>query len=366
MKKKNKKLKLNLNIFENKKALITGHTGFKGSWLTLWLLKQNAKILGISNKIITEPSNYNILKKNKNLKSKFLDIKNYKKLSETIKNYKPDFIFHFAAQSLVKKSYNNPRETFLTNSIGTMNILDSLRSIKRKCVVILITSDKSYKNLEIKRGYKETDLLGGIDPYSASKASAELIIQSYINSYFRGENNKILICVGRAGNVIGGGDWSQNRLIPDCVKFWSKNQKVLIRNPRSTRPWQHVLEALRGYLFLASNLYHDKKLHGEVFNFGPNHKKNYSVLDVIKIFQKKWKSASWKIENNKDFYESNLLKLNSNKAKKILKYSNILSFHKTVSLTAEWYNAYYEKKVNMYDYSIDQIKKFENLVKSKK
>ena len=186
MKKKNKKLKLNLNIFENKKALITGHTGFKGSWLTLWLLKQNAKILGISNKIITKPSNYNILKKNKNLKSKFLDIKNYKKLSETIKNYKPDFIFHFAAQSLVKKSYNNPRETFLTNSIGTMNILDSLRSIKRKCVVILITSDKSYKNLEIKRGYKETDLLGGIDPYSASKASAELIIQSYINSYFRG------------------------------------------------------------------------------------------------------------------------------------------------------------------------------------
>ena len=354
------------NIFKNKKVIITGHTGFKGSWLTMWLLRLEANILGISNKIVTKPSNYDLVKKNKRLKSIFLDIKKSKELNKIIKNYKPDFVFHLAAQAIVKKSYENPTETFLTNSIGTMNILESLRSINKKCAVILITSDKSYKNLEIKRGYKENDLLGGKDPYSASKASAELIIQSYIDSYFKRKNNKVYICVGRAGNVIGGGDWSNNRLIPDCVKSWSKNKKVFIRNPKSTRPWQHVLEAIRGYLFLASNLYCNKKIHGEAFNFGPNHKKNYSVIDVIRIFKKKWKNASWVIKNDKEFFESDLLKLNCMKAKQKLKYSSVLSFYQTVSFTADWYKEFYKKNFNMYDYSLKQIQKYEKIAIYKK
>ena len=345
------------NVFKNKKVLVTGHTGFKGSWLTLWLLKLEAKVLGISDKIQTQPSNFNIIKRNKNLKTIFLDIKNSKKLKKIIYDYKPDYIFHLAAQALVKKSYSDPKETFLTNSFGTMNILEILRNYNKKCKVILITSDKSYKNLEIKRGYKEDDLLGGKDPYSASKASAELIIYSYINSFFYKKNNKILIGIGRAGNVIGGGDWSSNRLIPDCVKSWSLKKKVIIRNPNSTRPWQHVLEAIRGYLSLASSL--NNNLHGEAFNFGPNHKKNYSVLDVIKIFKQKWKNATWEIKSKKEFQEANLLKLNCEKAKKKLNYKSVLSFKETVSITAEWYKEFYKKKLKKYHFSIDQIKKYE-------
>ena len=180
---------------------------------------------------------------------------------------------------------------------GYIKSLESLKEIRKKCVVVLITSDKSYKNLEIKRGYKEDDILGGKDPYSASKASAELAIQSHISSFFPLKKTKVLICIARAGNVIGGGDWSKNRLIPDCVKSWSKNKKVLIRNPQSTRPWQHVLEAVGGYLLLALNLQKNKKLHGEVFNFGPNNTKNYSVISLVKLMKKHWKKILWKIIN---------------------------------------------------------------------
>ena len=204
-------------------------------------------------------------------------------LKKIFKKYRPDYVFHLAAQPLVKKSYIDPVYTWSTNTIGTLNVLESLRVINKKCIAIIITSDKSYKNLEINRGYKEDDILGGKDPYSASKASAELAIQSQIASYFPLKKTKVLIGIARAGNVIGGGDWSENRLIPDCIKSWSKNKKVLLRNPNSTRPWQHVLEATRGYLKLAQSLKKNKKLHGEAFNFGPNYTKNYKVLIVVKI-----------------------------------------------------------------------------------
>ncbi len=352
--------------FKNKKILITGHTGFKGSWLTVWLLQLDAKVFGISDRIPTNPSNYEIIKKNKNLKSKFIDITNLSLIKKIIKKYQPDFIFHLAAQALVKNSYDNPTRTFLSNIIGTMNILEALKNYNKKCSVVLITSDKSYKNLEIKRGYKENDILGGYDPYSASKASAEIIIQSYINSFFKNKKNKVFIGIARAGNVIGGGDWAENRLIPDCVKSWSKKQKVTIRNPEATRPWQHVFEAIRGYLTLAKKIKQNKHLHGEAFNFGPSHKKNYNVNDVIKIFKKKWSNASWKIRRKKIFYESSLLKLNCSKAKKKLNYKSIMSFYQTISFTAEWYRNFYLKKINMYKFSVNQISKYENLVLKKK
>ena len=348
-----------LKNFKNKRVIITGHTGFKGSWLSLWLYISGAKIMGISNGVLTKPSHFDSIKLKNKIISVNEDIRNLKKIKKLFINFKPDFVFHLAAQSLVKKSYKNPIETYETNTIGTLNILESLRLIKKNCVAVIITSDKSYKNLEIKRGYKENDLLGGIDPYSSSKASAELVIQTYIKSFFKIKKN-ITIGIARAGNVIGGGDWSQDRLIPDCIKSWSRNKKVLVRSPRSTRPWQHVLEALSGYLVLSIKLSKNKKLNGEVFNFGPSNRKNFNVIDVIKNMKKTWKKVNWKIiKKNRLYHESSLLKLNSNKAQKILNWKCVLTFKETIELVASWYKTFYEKEKKNERISMRQIRLYE-------
>ena len=348
-----------LKKFKNKNVIVTGHTGFKGSWLSLWLHLSGANVMGLSNKILTKPSHFTSLKLGKKIISKKVNICDVKKTKKIFLDFKPDFVFHLAAQALVKESYLNPIETFKSNIFGTLSVLESLRVLKNKCSAVLITSDKSYKNLEIKRGYKENDLLGGIDPYSSSKASAELLIQTYINSFLDSKKN-ISLAVARAGNVIGGGDWSSDRLIPDCVKSWSKNKKVSLRNPNSTRPWQHVLEALSGYLILAIHLSKSKKLDGEAFNFGPSNLNNYSVLDVVKKMKNYWKNVSWKIEKKNNFhYESNLLKLNSNKAKKKLNWKSILTIRETINLVTTWYKIFYDKKFNIYNLSVKQIKFYE-------
>ncbi len=346
-------------IFKNKKIIITGHTGFKGSWLTAFLSTYKCKIYGISKDIPTNPSHFNLLKLKKDVKSYKADIRNLNILKKIFYKVQPDFVFHLAAQSLVKNSYQNPISTFTTNSIGTMNILESLKSLKKKCTAVMITSDKSYKNLEIKRGYKETDLIGGEDPYSASKASAELIIQSYVNSYFK-NNKKILVAVGRAGNVIGGGDWSKDRLIPDCFKSWSKDKSPIIRNPNSTRPWQHVLEVVHGYILLAKRLNKNSKLHGQVFNFGPSYKKNYKVIEILRYFKPLWRKCKWKINITKTQQkESILLKLNSGKAKNILKWKTKLSFKDTLIYTLDWYKNYYSNKSKLITF--EQINKYKSL-----
>ncbi len=352
--------------FKNKKIIVTGHTGFKGAWLTFWLKRFGANILGISYNLRTKPSIFNTLNLKKGIKSKNLDVRNLKKLRKTINNFQPDFVFHLAAQSLVKKSYLDPLYTFETNSLGTLNVLESLKDLKKKCNVVLITSDKSYKNLELKRGYKENDILGGVDPYSASKACAELIIHSQVNSYFK-KGSKIKIGVARAGNVIGGGDWSGNRLVPDCIRSWSKNKKVLLRNPQATRPWQHVFEAIGAYLIFAINLNKSKRFHGEVFNFGPNTNKNYSVLMVIKQMRKYWKNVTWKLNKKKNIkhYESTLLKLNCNKAKKLLKWKSILNFDETIKFTTSWYKTFYTSKRNIIKFSQDQIDYYEKLMRER-
>tara|TARA_B100000029_G_scaffold516047_1_gene626412 strand:- start:1067 stop:2155 length:1089 start_codon:yes stop_codon:yes gene_type:complete len=350
--------------FKNKKIIITGHTGFKGSWLSLWLKSLGAKVIGLSIDIPSHPSHFKVLNLQKKITHKKIDIRNLKLLKKAFKKYQPDYVFHLAAQSLVKRSYLDPVYTWETNTIGTLNVLESLRQLKKKCVAILITSDKSYKNLEINRGYKENDILGGKDPYSGSKGAAEFAIQSYISSFFPKKKTNIFIGIARAGNVIGGGDWSQDRLIPDCVKSWSRNKKVLIRNPKSTRPWQHVLEAVSGYLIFAMNLKKNKNLHGEAFNFGPNSSNNYNVISLIKLMKKNWKKISWKFEkkNKKVFYESNLLKLNSNKAKSKLKWQSILKFGETIYMVSNWYKNYYLKPQKAYQISFDQIKKYERLL----
>ena len=358
------KLKLG-QTFKNKKIIITGHTGFKGSWLTYWLAQHGAKIIGISKNIPSKPSHYESLNLYKFIKEYFFKIEDINKMKKIIKQTKPDFIFHLAAQSLVKKSFIDPIDTWKSNTFGTLSLLESLKKIKKKVVVVLITSDKSYRNLELNRGYKENDLLGGDDPYSGSKGATELLINSYIKSYFNNKNSNILVSVARAGNVIGGGDWSSNRLIPDCIKSWSKNKKVYIRNPNSTRPWQHVIEVLYGYITLAINLNKNKKLHGEVFNFGPALKDKMRVIDLVKKMKINWKNVNWKIIKSEKFKESKLLQLNSNKSKRILKWRCILNSKQTIKLVTNWYKNYYDKNKSE-NLTKNQIKIYEDLLTKKK
>ncbi len=350
-------------FFRNKKVIVTGHTGFKGSWLSYWLFKNGANVIGISNNIPTNPSHYKSLKLKNNIKEYFINIAHFKKLDNLIRKIKPDFIFHLAAQSIVKKSFSEPLNTWNSNTFGTLSLLDSLRKIKRNIAVVLITSDKSYKNLELDRGYTENDLLGGDDPYSGSKGATEILINSYIKSFFN-NNSKVLISVARAGNVIGGGDWSSDRLIPDCVKSWSKGKKVLIRNPNSTRPWQHVIEVLYGYMLLALKLKKNKRLHGEAFNFGPSLTNKLRVIDIVKKMRSNWKEVNWKIvKGKKSFKESKLLQLNSKKSKKLLNWNCILSSEQTIKYVTEWYKIFYKQKKSQIITS-EQLENYERLLKN--
>ena len=272
---------INNQFWGKKKILITGHTGFKGTWLSLWLNKLSADVYGIS---LPPPKNeknlFNLVKLKKNINSYFIDIRKKKKLEKTIIKIKPEIIFHLAAQPLVKESYKNPFNTIDTNILGTVNLLEICRKHKFVKTIIVITTDKVYENREQKKPYDENSKLGGFDPYSSSKACVELIVSSYRNSYFKKKG--VSIATARAGNVIGGGDWSANRIIPDAVNAWGKNKSLIIENPKSTRPWQHVLDSLYGYLLLAQKISKNHKLSG-AYNFGPLNKKQYSVLDIINI-----------------------------------------------------------------------------------
>ena len=353
----------NLKIFRNSRVIVTGHTGFKGSWLTAWLKQLGANVMGISLNPPTHPSHFESSKINLGIKDIRLDIRDGAKLEKKVVTFKPNFIFHLAAQSLVRESYKNPTMTWQTNVLGTLNILESIRKLKNACNVVIVTSDKCYFNKEIHYGYKETDILGGKDPYSGSKASAELLVKSYIRSFFLSNKPKIRIATARAGNVIGGGDWANNRIIPDCVRAWSKNKKAELRSPKATRPWQHVLEATSGYLCLATNLSLNKYLHGEPFNFGPHLSREYSVLELVKSMGDHWKNISWKVipKSSKKFHESELLRLNCNKAKKILKWKSILKFDESIEMVAEWYRNYYSEPKNISNITTEQIKRYQYL-----
>lgn len=341
--------------FRNKNILITGHTGFKGSWLTLFLLRNGANILGISKNIPTQPSLFNSLKLKKKINHKKIDIRNLKKLKKIFLKFNPDYTFHLAAQSIVSESYRKPLETWTTNLIGTINILECLKSQKKKSISVIITSDKTYKNIETKKGYKESDKLGGVDPYGASKSGADIAINSYIKSFLDSPKNNKVIGVARAGNVIGGGDWSVDRLIPDCFKKWIYNKEAIIRNPNATRPWQNVIDVIIGYVSLATSLRTNKKLHGEAFNFGPD-KKNYKVIEVLNLIKKYYPNARWKIKKNKkEFFENSLLNLNSKKAKKFLNWKPKLNFTDNIKFTVDWYSEFSKKSKNIDKFTIKQI-----------
>jgi CDP-glucose 4,6-dehydratase len=346
--------------FSGKKVLVTGHTGFKGSWLTIWLEQVGAEVVGFGLEPTSSPSLFSITKGSRRLKDIRGDIRNQEAVSNLINLEQPDFVFHLAAQSLVRKSYNDASYTWETNLMGTINVLEALKQLKKKCVAVFITSDKCYKNVEWVWGYRENDILGGEDPYSASKASAEMAIHSYVKSFFQIDQSPVRIATARAGNVIGGGDWSEDRVVPDCVRSWSINQSATLRNPSSTRPWQHVLEPLSGYLSLAEQLWVNVDLHGESFNFGPNSNVDRTVADLVLEISKYWLNLNWEIDINahKIKTEAGLLKLNCDKAGSLLNWKPVLQFEETAKMTAEWYKSFYELQSDMQNTCIAQIRDY--------
>ena len=346
-----------IKYYKGKKIFLTGHTGFKGSWLTLLLKQFGAEIRGFSQEPHTEPNHFSMLGIKNEINNIDGDIRNYGELKSAIQEFEPEIIFHLAAQAIVKNSYSDPLYTYNTNTIGTANLLDATKDINSVKSVVCITSDKCYENFEWTWGYRENDILGGFDPYSASKAAAELIFSSYQRAFFS-KKPFLGAATARAGNVIGGGDWSEHRLIPDLIKSISSNLPVKIRNPQSTRPWQHVLEPLSGYILLAVNLIMNKDLFSGSWNFGPSSMDVMSVNQVIEIIISKLKKGEIEIvssENNE--HEANLLQLNCDKAIQSLNWKPRWSANKSIEETAEWYNVYLSGG-NVRDKSESQIKEY--------
>jgi CDP-glucose 4,6-dehydratase len=353
------------NSFNSKTVLITGHTGFKGAWLTAWLKQLGAKVVGIALEPPTEPSHFAAAQLGDGIVDYRIDIRDRLELEGAIVSAQPNFVFHLAAQALVRRSYDDPLETWQTNMLGTLHVLEALRKLDKPCASVIITSDKCYDNVEWVWGYRETDVLGGPDPYSASKGAAELAIRSHVKSFFPKATSKARIASARAGNVIGGGDWAADRIVPDCVRAWSINSTVELRNPHSTRPWQHVLEPLSGYLNLAIALSHQPEMHGESFNFGPPAQQNHSVLELVKMMAVHWDKVSWKdvSQSAKGPYESGLLKLNCDKALHHLRWHAVMGFEDTVRMTAEWYRAFYQQPASIAEVSNQQIADYTAIAK---
>jgi CDP-glucose 4,6-dehydratase len=355
-----------LGIFEGKSVLITGHTGFKGAWLTAWMKLLGANVTGIGLDPNTKSSHFLAAHMNIGINDLRIDVRDLSEITSAITSFKPDFVFHLAAQSLVKDSYLNPVDTWSTNVIGTVNILESLRKLDKKCVAIMVTSDKCYENFEWVWGYRENDRLGGKDPYSASKSAAEFAIKSYVDSFFNSSENQIRIASVRAGNVIGGGDWALNRIVPDFINSWTSGAKFEIRNPRSTRPWQHVLEPLSGYIVLAMELMVNPSLHGESFNFGPKDQKSYSVLDLVNSLSKNldFLELQEQIKSTNLEKEAGLLKLNCDKAFNMLNWRAVMDFEQTTKMTATWYRSYYQDTYATKELTNNQILEYINFAKT--
>ena len=352
------------SAYRGKTVLLTGHTGFKGSWLAIWLTHLGARVVGVALEPPSTPSNFAASRVADHVRDIRQDIRDLASLRDVLQQERPDFVFHLAAQALLRTSYAEPLETMSTNAIGTASVLEALRSVGHSVVAVMITSDKSYDNVEWLWGYRENDRLGGKDPYSASKGMAELAIRSYVDSYFRNADSKVRLAVARAGNVIGGGDWAADRIVPDCVRAWSEGGSVDIRSPNATRPWQHVLEPLCGYLALGALLANDPDLHGEAYNFGPPADQDISVGKLIDEMAKHWPDVRWKDASggNVGAREAMLLKLNCDKAMIELSWRATLRFEETVAMTADWYKHYYrEHPDSMRDFSLAQIRNYMEL-----
>lgn len=351
------------NTFKNKKVLVTGNTGFKGTWITQWLRMLGAEVTGVSISVPTTPSMFDTLNVRDNITHYDLDINDLNELKKVFVKHKPDFVFHLAAQPIVKQSYTDPVETFRTNTLGTAHIMECLRALDHPCIATMITSDKCYENVEWNWGYREIDRVGGKDPYSASKGAAELVIHSYIHSFFNTTHTNIKIASVRAGNVIGGGDWAANRIVPDTVKSWAKEEAVEIRSPKATRPWQHVLEPLSGYLRCAQVMATTGQGNSEAYNFGPDANQNKSVLELLTKLSEQWKFSSdiekVIVNEQSNFHEAGLLKLNCDKALADFDWKPTMGFEQTIEFTASWYYNYYNVKgVDMVQFTEDQINQY--------
>lgn len=331
-------------VYQDKRVLITGHTGFKGSWLSFWLKKMGAHVVGYALEPNTNPSHFQLL--DLKIDSIISDINNLDKLKQTINSFKPEIIFHLAAQPLVRLSYESPLETLSTNIIGTANLLEACRNSDTVKAIVIITSDKCYENNEWLWGYRETDPMGGFDPYSVSKGSAELVVSSYRRSFFNlkdfNKKHTTLIASARAGNVIGGGDWSVDRLIPDIVKATTNHKKTLIRNPNSTRPWQHVLDPLSAYLLLGQKLIEGNPEFADSFNFGPGEQGENNVSEILEISKEYWSDIDFEVDMNSDHpHEANYLKLDCSKAIHKLSWNGVWDVNQAINSTISWYKAFY-------------------------
>jgi CDP-glucose 4,6-dehydratase len=324
--------------FTNKRVFVTGHTGFKGSWLCEWLLQLGAVINGYSLPPTTSPALFHQLRLRSRLNHARGDIRNFKQLSRALRDSRPDFVFHFAAQPLVRESYARPVETFDTNLMGTVNLLEALRGIRHRCAAVFVTTDKCYENRERTRGYREEDPLGGHDPYSASKAAAEIAIGSYRRAFF--QNHPVKIASARAGNVIGGGDWATDRIVPDCIRALQSNLPITVRNQVATRPWQHVLEPLSGYLWLGAQLATLKSDDGRLcsaFNFGPRREANRTVLELVEKILTHWPGTWVDKSDPRAVHEAGLLHLETAKASRLLNWRPVWSFSRNIEQTVACY-----------------------------
>lgn len=350
------------NTYKDKKVFITGHTGFKGAWLLQMLSMAGATIKGFSLQPQYEDDLYNLIEGDTLCLSVTGNLSDKKSVESAILDFEPDFIFHLAAQPLVRVSYDHPSETFLINAVGTAHVLDAVRLLKNRCNVILITTDKVYHNNEWAYPYRENDRLGGYDPYSASKACAEIVINSYRNSFFNINDHNYhrkALAVARAGNVIGGGDWNEARLLPDVMKAMAENRKVIIRNPHAVRPWQHILEPLSAYLMLGMKLDTEPLTFSCAYNFGPYITDTLSVQDMVKLAIEQWGTGNYDIKKEQNQpHEANLLKLDISKAVSELgwtpKYTAVIAVQKTV----EWYKAFYYNRNEVNDILQKQILEF--------
>ena len=347
------KLEMNRAFWKNKDVLITGHTGFKGTWLSLMLNELGANISGISLKPEKNKIFFNSIKKKIKLKeSIYGDIRQKKFLEKSIKKIRPKIIFHLAAQPLVLNSYKDPVGTYETNIIGMINLLETVRKLKSIKSLINVTSDKCYHNKNKKNKFRETDPLGGFDPYSSSKACSEIITTAYYNSFLK---DRLGIATVRAGNIIGGGDWSDNRLIPDVIRSLKANRNITIRYPLAVRPWQHVIDPLIGYIKLMEKLYEFPNKYSSSWNFGPKSSSEVNVKKIVKDFLKLWNSnIKIKVEKNDKFYESSYLALNTSKVSESLKWKPEINYLESLKMTANWYEAWIDN-VDLYEFSRKQI-----------
>ncbi len=356
------------SFWKDKRVLITGHTGFKGSWMSLWLQKKGARVIGFALQPPTEPSLFESAKVAEGMTSITGDVRDLQALSQCMAEHEPEIVFHMAAQALVRSSYDDPIETFGTNVMGTANVLESIRTSGTVKSAVMITSDKCYENNEWMWGYRENDPMGGYDPYSSSKGCAELVSSAYIRSFFsQGRDKKLKpsVSTARAGNVIGGGDWSKDRLVPDIMAAVFKGKPVIIRSPHAIRPWQHVLEPLRGYLMLAEKLYDHGDEYTGAMNFGPDDQDARPVSWIVEALTQDWdECASWVLDPNEHPHEATYLKLDCTKAKQLLGWWPVVKLPTALKWIVEWYQCL-KNSGDMHQQTLDQISRYEQLVDEK-